>query len=205
MSDGKSYHDYFIRDGKFIGRFEDMYKNCDDPWEQSTRERWRSEKTVALGLMRKLGVKRVLELGCGLGYFTEQIASLGVEVLGVDVSETAVQRARELHPGCQFRAGDILDAAIYREFKPELILMAEITWCVLDKLDAFLAFFRKELPSTYLIHLLNTYPPGVQKYGREKFTNLEEIKAYFKMNYLEWGEFGYADLEGKRTYFLGRW
>ena len=26
------YHDYFIKDGRFIGRFEEMYRDVDDPW-----------------------------------------------------------------------------------------------------------------------------------------------------------------------------
>jgi len=31
-----NYHDYVIRDGKFIRDFDQMYKNCDDPWNQDT-------------------------------------------------------------------------------------------------------------------------------------------------------------------------
>jgi hypothetical protein len=31
----KSYHDYIIKDGQFIGEFEKMYKHCEDPWMQS--------------------------------------------------------------------------------------------------------------------------------------------------------------------------
>jgi len=26
------YHDYVFKDGKFIGAFEEMYLNVDDPW-----------------------------------------------------------------------------------------------------------------------------------------------------------------------------
>lgn len=26
------YQDYVINKGKFIGHFENMYKNCNDPW-----------------------------------------------------------------------------------------------------------------------------------------------------------------------------
>ena len=82
--------------------------------------------------------------------------------------------------------------------------MAEITWYVLEKLDHFLAYLRKH-PEVYLIHLLTTYPEGVQKYGKGSFTNLEGIKKYFAMNFLEFGEIGYSDFHGeKRTYFIGR-
>lgn len=160
---------------------------------------------MALNLIQKLAAKRVLELGCGLGYYTKRIADLGVETLGVDISETAVSKARINFPGVTFSAGDILDFEIYRQFKPDVIIMAEMTWHVLEKLDVFLKFLRNEMPSVYVIHLLNTYRPGVQQYGKEKFTNLTEIMTYFGLNYSEWGEITYPEFDGcKRTYFLGR-
>ena len=198
------YQDYVIRDGHLIGEFEQMYQDFDDPWEQSDGEEWASEKAVALNLIEKIGAERVLELGCGLGHYSERIRGLGVEVLGVDVAETAVAKAQKAYPDCTFAAGDVLDFWIYREFDPDLIVMAEVTWYVLEKLDRFLTFARSELPETKIVHLLTTYPAGVQQYGKDYFTNLEQIRSYFHMRYLEWGEIG---LPGgcTRTYFLGDW
>lgn len=31
---GRDYHDYVIKDGVFIGKFEEMYQKFDDPWHQ---------------------------------------------------------------------------------------------------------------------------------------------------------------------------
>ena len=31
----KRYQDYVIKDGKFVGDFEGLYQNTDDPWLQS--------------------------------------------------------------------------------------------------------------------------------------------------------------------------
>lgn len=28
------YQDYVIKDGKFVGEFEKMYQDCDNPWHQ---------------------------------------------------------------------------------------------------------------------------------------------------------------------------
>jgi hypothetical protein len=128
-----------------------------------------------------------------------------VHVLGVDVSPTAVEKAQIKYPACKFKVGDILDYDIYREFHPDVVVMAEITWYVLDKLDEFLRFMKENFGDTYLIHLLVTYPPGVQKYGREKFTCLSEILKYFGMYYLEWGEIRQSDNDTAKTFFLGRW
>ena len=200
------YQDYVIKDGKFIGEFEEMYKDFDDPWEQTTREKWASEKAVALNLIRKLNAKKVIELGCGLGHYTNKIHNFGVDVIGVDISKTAIEKARANYPNCKFVVGDILDFSIYKEYRPDVIVMAEITWYILDKLDKFIDFFKFNLPNTYLIHLLTTYPDGVQQYGKDKFTNLHQIMSYFRMEYLEWGEISYPEMNGcKRTYFLGKW
>jgi SAM-dependent methyltransferase len=200
------YQDYVIKGGKFVGEFEEMYRDFSDPWEQTTREKWASEKALALHLIQKLKAGKVLELGCGLGHYTKKIADLGVETMGIDVSKTAIEKARSNCPDCNFVVGDILDFAIYRDFKPDIIVMAEITWYVLDKLDNFIEFLKTEMPNIYLIHLLTTYPDGVQKYGREKFTNLQQIMVYFGAQYMEWGEISYPEMEGcKRTYFVGQW
>lgn len=200
------YQDYVIKDGAFIGEFEEMYKDYDDPWEQTAKEEWASEKAIALNFIKKMNAKKVMEMGCGLGHFTKKIAALGVDVLGIDISRTAIDKAKSKHPQCKFVVGDILDYEIYRKFKPDMIIMSEITWYVLDKLARFIQFVKLEYPDAYLIHLLTTYPESRQTYGKDIFTNLVEIKEYFGAHYLEWGEIINPEAGGcKRTYFIGRY
>lgn len=200
------YQDYVIKDGKLVGEFEEMYQDFEDPWEQTTREKWASEKAVAINLIQKFNCQRVIELGCGLGHYTNKISKLSIDVLGVDISKTAIDKAKSNYPNCNFIVGDILDYDIYKNYNPDVIVMAEITWYVLDKLDEFISFLKKEMPNVFLIHLLTTYPYGVQQYGKNKFTNLQQIMSYFGANYLEWGEISYPEMDGcKRTYFLGKW
>lgn len=210
MTDAKyeRYQDYVIKNGRLIGEFEDMYKDFADPWKQSTRERFASEKAVALNLLQGLkatfGSSRVVELGCGFGMFTASAAELGFEAIGLDVSETAVKKGKERYPGVDLRQADFADFDLLRELAPDVIILAEITWYVLDHLVAFKQFCRDELPDTMLVHLLMTYPPGEQKYGADFFTNLTEIKNFFEMHYLESGEV-YVELGGQRTWFCGTW
>jgi SAM-dependent methyltransferase len=49
----------------------------------------------------------VVDAGCGPGHWTCLLASLGVDVEGVDVSETFVEHARRESPELTFRVGDI--------------------------------------------------------------------------------------------------
>ena len=89
--------------------------------------------------------------------------------------------------------------------------MAEITWYVLEDLDAFIENLKEQRKrrgkAIFLIHLLTTYQPGFQKYGTEKFTNLEEILQYFKFDYLEAGFIRTKreeDDSSQGTYFIGK-
>ena len=48
------------------------------------------------------GPLRIVDLGCGNGHVTAQIAGLGHEVVGVDSSADGIEIARATHPGVQF-------------------------------------------------------------------------------------------------------
>jgi SAM-dependent methyltransferase len=202
------YQDYVIRDGRLIGEFEQMYRDFADPWHESTAEEFASEKAVGLNLLARLGrrhgVRRVLEVGCGFGHYSARIRALGFDVLGVDISETAVNTARSRHPGVEFAVGKLDDHDLIRHFHPDVIVMAEVTWYVLEPLRPFLDFMRAELPNAFLLHMLTTYPRGVQRYGADYFTDLDSILKYFGMSYLESGEVRGAG-GGGRTWFLGAW
>ena len=61
---------------------------------------------------RVRGAGPVADLGCGPGHVARYLADRGVDVFGLDLSPAMVERARQLHPGVQFRVGDVtaLDA-----------------------------------------------------------------------------------------------
>ena len=64
----------------------------------------------AKGLVDMLAPKageQILDLGCGTGALTAEIARRGAEVLGVDPSEEMISRAREKFPWLKF---EVLDA-----------------------------------------------------------------------------------------------
>ena len=65
MKKHKRYQDYVIKDGKLVGEFEEMYKDHDDPWEQTKREQYASEKAIAINLIKAFKRSQVIEMGCG--------------------------------------------------------------------------------------------------------------------------------------------
>lgn len=202
------YQDYVIKNGKLVGEFEEMYQDFDDPWNQTTRETFASEKAVGINLMKHarhaFGSKKVVELGCGFGDYSQQISEAGFDVTGLDISETAIKKAKKKNQRPSFEVGNISDFDLLKRLNPDIIVMAEITWYVLDDLPSFLEFLKSELPNTLLVHLLVTYPLGVQSYGKDYFTDLDGIKRFFGMTYLESGAV-FFDSGEQRTWFLGTW
>lgn len=51
---------------------------------------------------------RICDLGCGPGHLARFLSELGLDVLGVDVSQAMIQVARRLNPGLVFEQGDML-------------------------------------------------------------------------------------------------
>jgi 2-polyprenyl-3-methyl-5-hydroxy-6-metoxy-1,4-benzoquinol methylase len=52
---------------------------------------------------------RILDLGCGNGSFSNILAELGYEVVGVEESASGIEIARQNYPNCQFMQGSIYE------------------------------------------------------------------------------------------------
>lgn len=76
------------------------------PDEYEQQDRWRRFDEALTHVPLRPG-ERVLDLGCGVGAVTSQLARGGAEVIGVDVNEELLARARALHPGVRFEHHDI--------------------------------------------------------------------------------------------------
>jgi trans-aconitate 2-methyltransferase len=50
--------------------------------------------------------ERVLDLGCGTGHLTAQIAAAGADTTGIDRSPAMIEQARQSYPGLRFEAAD---------------------------------------------------------------------------------------------------
>ena len=56
--------------------------------------------------------ERIVDLGCGTGALTAQIAAAGAEVVGIDASEAMIARAKELYPHLRFEVARGQDFAL---------------------------------------------------------------------------------------------
>ncbi len=59
-----------------------------------------------LGLLAPQSGEKIIDLGCGTGPLTAQIAAAGAQVIGLDASEEMVSEARRSFPALDFRVAD---------------------------------------------------------------------------------------------------
>jgi hypothetical protein len=118
---------------------------------------------------------------------TEDLHNRGFKARGTDISPTCILSAIERNPSLDLHTANFLDEKHIIGSKPEIIVMSQLSWYVLPELREFITLLRKLAAfgkPTFLIHSLATYAEGVQSYGKEFFTNGDEIKSFFDLNYL---------------------
>jgi predicted TPR repeat methyltransferase len=88
--------------------FNDFYR-VNDPWNL-TRARFRNRifRKLLPGIIRD---RNILELGCGEGHLTKEVFDGARFVLGIDISNVAIERAKARRlPNAQFECSDFLGA-----------------------------------------------------------------------------------------------
>lgn len=173
------YQDYVIKDGKFVGEFEKMYQECDNPWHQMEEANISYSRADTINSIHRFKLRHVLEAGCGLGYFTAYLAEHchNVCITGMDISDTAIKKAKSNFPQLTFVQGDLsnLDGKMLERY--DGIVFSEIMWYILDNLDSILKKIKDVLRGGTLI-VNQTFYKSVQQYGREFFTNQDEMIRY---------------------------
>ena len=176
MNKEETYHDYVIKDGKFIGKFDEMYEKFIDPWTQSTQPN-RYSRMAGIIHLKKFGIRSVIECGCGLGYYADWIfRETGIVPKSLDISPVAIEKARSLFPRLDFEVADIGERL--HEFKSyDCVMLSEIVWYILPQLQGIFGILEKHFKGKFLI-VNQVFYKGSQKYGTEYFTTPDEFIRY---------------------------
>jgi SAM-dependent methyltransferase len=203
------YQDYVIKNGKFVGKFEEMYKNFSDPWNLLKTSKIESNLNYDIifsycDYLKKKKKLTVLEIGCGFAHISNQLSKNGFKVYGTDISETVIKKSKKKYPKIKNNLfhSDFLNFQLYEKLNPDIIILSNISWYVLPKLKKFIKWFKSSKKKVYLIHTLTLYNKNKQKYGRNFFTDLKSIKSFFKLKYLSYGAVSNNKNE-KNSFFLG--
>jgi predicted TPR repeat methyltransferase len=110
-----------------------------DPWDFESSPYERDRCVQLLKMLEGRRYARVLEIGCGAGYLTRLLSPSADQLIALDISQTAVERARTLsagQTGVDFRVANIMDYKPQVEGPWDLIVFSD-TMCYLGWLYPF--------------------------------------------------------------------
>ncbi|OXU14952.1 class I SAM-dependent methyltransferase [Sedimentisphaera salicampi] len=103
------------------------YKNRS---EEENRAMYEKARQTFLGFCKECGVdfsaSKVLEIGCGTGFYTEIIRSQGCrQYTGIDISRVTIKQLRKKYRGCKFKTLDAAQGKLREKF--DVIVMIDVT------------------------------------------------------------------------------
>lgn len=174
MIRSNDYHDYFIKDGKLVGAFEEMYQNCPDPWWQDVPRGL--EEDIALLMLKDYSYRRVLDLGCGKGRFSGRLQkATQAHVVGVDIAPTAIRAAQARFPSINFMVSSAASLSV-PDSTFDLVVSAHLLWSIIPDLSKVFSEVSRVLkPGGHYLIMQTYYLPGRQQYASEVMTSPDDL------------------------------
>lgn len=205
------YQDFVIKNGKFVGKFDEMYRTFNDPWDLIKNNKKNQNLNYKIifhyceHIQNQKRNKKIntLEIGCGYPQISNDLSKSGFNSYGTDVSNFVIEKSKKKYPKLNKKlyVSNFLNFKLYEKINPDIIILSDITWYILPELKIFLNWFKRLKKKTYLIHSLAVYGKKNQKYGKEYFFDLNTILKYFKLNFISSGQISHPNNDN-HTFFL---
>ncbi len=128
-------------------------------------------------LIKRQGILRVADVGCGPGRAAAFMADHGLDVVGVDVSHAMLAIARAAHPHIEFEVGQLDSLSIETAGLAGAVCWYSIIYTPPDRLDqVFGELARVLLPGGYL--LLAFQAEGEPVHREDAFGTLLPLTSY---------------------------
>jgi ubiquinone/menaquinone biosynthesis C-methylase UbiE len=96
-----------------LNKIANLYDSIAKEWAETfsgEHEKKPKDQEILRKFSQEIGGRRpVWDFGCGPGNTTKYLKNLGIEISGLDLSESMLERARTIHPEIHFRKGNILE------------------------------------------------------------------------------------------------
>jgi SAM-dependent methyltransferase len=109
-------------------RFFEGFWRQGDFWKLEASQFEQAKYDCQLAVLGRHRYARALEIGCGAGAFTRRLAAIADHVVALDVSPTAIERARAAGAGpgtVEFRVANVMDYDPHADGPWDLVVMSE--------------------------------------------------------------------------------
>ncbi len=179
------YHDYVIQGDRLIGRFEEMYQDCPNPWPET-----RADYEANMGTLRTKQIisagpyKNILSVGSGTGQHLAWLKEGGRAAFrGLEVSPTARAKSLERYPDIPVDEGKVLPCLQETALPFDLFLFREVVWYILPQWAEVCKTLARRFAGKHIIVDLSFYSD--QEYGLDHFNGPDEFVEKFPFKVLE--------------------
>ena len=128
----------------------------------------------------------LLEIGCGHGHVAaclKESLPHEIKVTGMDISKTAVEKARLLYPENSFLVGDIKNTdQVFERY--EVVIFSQILWYVIDCFPKVFENIGRLLKPNGCVVFVNAFIRD-QQYGKEVVDGFDGLIRYVLDNYYD--------------------
>ncbi len=192
---------------EFVGDFEGLYKNESDPWSQSGKDgdmsiyyEWSRQR-----LLDNISPKKnsqILEIGCGLGFVTKLLSLKYpyTNCYGLDISKTAIYKAKKLFPNLNFIVDDISSETFNVKKKYDIIILSQILWYILEEFPTVLDNCNKIMKDGANLIITQAFLKKPQRYGKDIIDGFYGLKDYLIKNLTDNLSLSYLDYDDNNDF-----
>ncbi len=144
------------------------------------RDPHRQEEQIKMGqkMIQILKDKRILDVGCGTGYWTQKLSTVAKSITGIDVNETVLEIARSKQYSCLV---EFLKMDAYNMLFPDVTFTGALASFWLshiprDRISNWIDHFHRQLePGVQVFIADNTYIDGL---GGELIRKPNDLNTY---------------------------
>jgi len=121
---------------------------------------------------------RVLDVGCGTGFFTAYYLARGADVTGLDIAPKSVETLRARHPEARFLLGDVSEGAIAEPY--DLVNAFDVLYHITDdaKWERAVAHLAAAVAPGGLLLLTDTFPPAQASTSLAEHNRMRPLARY---------------------------
>lgn len=161
--------------------------------EQENSEFAECNKQIVMNRFQRLNGEKLLDLGCGYGFYTDYFRSVGANAAGIDGSEKMIETARERYPLSEFSVMDITAPLAFESGSFDIIFSNQVLMDV-ENVDFIFSECKRILKPQGILYYSVVHPAffgghwlkDENGYCYAKATE-KYIEPYRRINEFTWG------------------